>query len=122
MDVIHTAIWVSDLEEARAFFIDALGLEERWSFTFNGVENVYIGGDHADVQLKYSDDAPDPNPDRTALDHIAISVEDTDALAERIEAETPYTVVEGPMTIEVADARVAFIEGPDGYVVEFVES
>ncbi|MEY7848811.1 VOC family protein [Natrarchaeobius sp. A-rgal3] len=121
MDVIHAAIWVSDLEDARAFFVDALGLEENWSFTLDGVENVYVGGDHGEIQLRYDPDREDPNPDRTGMDHLALSVDDVDATTERVVEETGCDVVNGPLTIDEAGARVSFLEGPDGYVVELVE-
>ncbi|NHN60075.1 MULTISPECIES: VOC family protein [Halorussus] len=121
MDVIHTAIWVSDLDEAREFFVDAVGLSENWSFTLDGVENVYVGGEHGEIQLRHDPDRPDPEPDRSTVDHIAVSVDDVDAECERIVDETGCDVVEGPMTVDDADARVAFLEGPDGYVLELVE-
>jgi lactoylglutathione lyase len=122
MDVIHTAIWVSDLDEARAFFVDALGLEETWSFTLEGVENVYVGGEHGEIQLRHDPDRDAPEPDRTSIDHIAVSVDDVDAETERVVEETGYAVLDGPVTMDVADARVSFLKGPDGYVVELVES
>lgn len=121
MDVIHTAIWVSDLDEARAFLVDALGLDEKWSFTLDGVENVYVGGEHGEIQLRSDPDHDEPAPDRETIDHIAVSVDDAEAETERMVAETGCEVVDGPLTVEAAEARVAFIEGPDGYVVELVE-
>jgi lactoylglutathione lyase len=121
MDVIHTAIRVSDLEEARAFFVDALGLEEKWSFTLDGIENVYVGGEHGEIQLRYDPDVDVPEGDRERIDHLAVSVDDADAETERMVEETGCEVVDGPVTVEAAEARVAFIEGPDGYVVELVE-
>ena len=121
MDVIHSAIWVSDLEEAREFFVDGLGLEENWSFTLDGIENVYVGGEHGEIQLRYSSDHEVPETDRESFDHIAVSVDDTDAETERMVEETGCTVVAGPKTADAANARISFIEGPDGYVIELVE-
>lgn len=121
MDVIHTAVWVSDLEEARNFFVDALGLDETWSFTLDGVENVYVGGEHGEIQLRYDPEREVPKPDRSTVDHIAVSVDDVDETTERVVEETGCPVVDGPVTMDVAGARVSFIEGPDGYVVELVE-
>jgi len=122
MEVIHTAIWVSDLEKARGFFVDALGLEETWSFTLDGVENVYVGGEHGEIQLRHDPDRDAPAPDRASIDHVAVSVDDVDAETERVVEETGCAVLDGPVTMDVADARVSFLEGPDGYVVELVES
>ncbi|WP_132058218.1 VOC family protein [Halorussus amylolyticus] len=121
MDVIHAAIWVSDMEGAREFFVDGVGLSENWSFTLDGVENVYVGGDRGEIQLRYDPDREVPETDRSRLDHVAVSVNDTDAEFERIVDATDCDVVEPPTTIDAADARVAFLAGPDGYVVELVE-
>lgn len=121
MDVIHTALWVSSMDDAREFFVDGLGLAENWSFTLDGVENVYVGGEHGELQLRYDPERQPPEPDRTALDHVAVSVDDVDAACERVVERTGCEVLNGPMSVDVAGARVAFIEGLDGYVVELVE-
>jgi lactoylglutathione lyase len=121
MDVIHTAIWVSDVDAAREFFVDGLGLSEKWSFTLDGVENVYVGGEHGEIQLRHDPNRPAPEADGSALDHVAVSVEDTDAEFERIVDATDCGVEQEPTTIDAANSRVAFVEGPDGYVVELVE-
>ncbi|MGM0604510.1 MAG: VOC family protein [Halobacteriota archaeon] len=122
MDVIHTAIWVSDLEDARRFFVDGVGLSENWSFTLDGIENVYVGGEYGEIQLRYDPDRDAPDSDRSTLDHVALSVDDVDAECDRIVERTGCAVIEGPMTVDPAGSRVAFLEGPDGYVVELVEA
>lgn len=121
MDVIHTAVWVSDMDAARGFLVDGVGLEEHRSATLDGVENVWLGGEHGEIQLRHAPDRPDPAPDRSGFDHVALSVEDVDAELERIVDRTGCAVVDGPTTYDVANARVAFLEGPDGYVLELVE-
>ncbi|MEF8788947.1 MAG: VOC family protein [Haloarculaceae archaeon] len=121
MDVIHTCIWVSDVDAAREFFLDGVGLEEHRSATLDGVENVWLGGEHGEIQLRHAPDHPDPTPDRSALDHVALSVGDVDAEVERIVDATGATVLDGPRTVDVANARIAFLEGIDGYVLELVE-
>lgn len=112
---------MSDLEAAREFFVDGVGLEEKRSFTLDGIENVYVGGDHGEIQLRHAPEQPAPDPDRSDIDHIALSVDDVDAECERIVDQTGCTVVDGPTTVDIADARIVFLEGPDGYVVELVE-
>lgn len=121
MNVIHTALWVSDLEAARSFFVDALGLSENWSFELDGVQNVYVGGEHGELQLRYDPDREVPAGDRDRLDHVAVSVADTDARTEAVLERADAELLEGPLTMDAPNARVAFIEGPDGYVVELVE-
>src|SRR6056297_3508093 len=110
MDVIHTALWVSDIERTREFYVDALGLAENWSFTGDdGVENVYIGGDNGEFQFKY-DPEGGPDIDSGTIAHVAVSVDSTDP-----------PIHTAPTTMDVLGLRVAFVEDPDGYVVELVE-
>jgi len=121
MDVIHTAIRVSDTDAAREFFVDGLGLSENWSFALDGAENVYVGGERGEIQLRHDPDRAAPDANGSGLDHVAGSVADADAEFERVVDATDCDVVEPPTTIDAAGARVAFVEGPDGYVVELVE-
>ncbi len=122
MDVIHAAIWVSDLEDAQSYFVDALGLEVTRTFTLNGIENVFVGGEHGDIQLRYAPDHETPRPDRSAFDHVAVGVDDTDEVFERVVEQTGCAVIKEPTTVDDEDVRIAFIEGPDGYAIELVES
>lgn len=120
MDVIHFAMWVSDLDETTAFYEDVLGLEYEREFELDGIVNYYVGTpDGAELQFKYDPDG-DGEVTPAGVDHVALGVEDTDAAFERVmDAADPPVVME-PTTIDVADRRVAFLEDPDGYVVEFV--
>lgn len=122
MDVIHAAIHVEDLDAMRAFYVDALGLDETHSFTYRGVENVYVGGEGGEIQFRHDPDRERPvDPDREAFDHVAVGVEDVDGAFEDLVTETGCPVVERPTTVEQAGARVAFVEDPQGYVLELVE-
>jgi lactoylglutathione lyase len=121
MDVIHTAIWVSDVDQTREFYVDALGLEENWSFTGDdGVEDVYIGGENAEFQFKYDPDGG-PEVDSGTIDHVAVGVDSVNETFERLVERADPPVREPPTTMEDIDRRVAFVEDPDGYVVELVE-
>lgn len=120
-DVIHTAIWVPELEPVIEFY-ETLGLSESHRFERGGTENVYLGGEHGEIQFKHDGSDRSVSPDRSDLDHIALGVDDVDAEFERVVEETGCPVVEEPMTVDVAGARVAFVEDPNGYVVELVES
>lgn len=120
-DVIHTALWVSDLDRTRRFYVDGLGLAENWSFVGDdGVENVYLGGEHAEFQFKYDPDGG-PEIDPGTVDHVAVGVESADAAFERLVESADPPVEEAPTTMAEIDRRVAFVEDPDGYVVELVE-
>ncbi|RJT05488.1 VOC family protein [Halococcus sp. IIIV-5B] len=121
MDVIHSAVWVSDIDETLAFYTDALDLEKTREFeSGEGARNVFVAGEgDTEIQFKYLPDRDAPEP--AGYDHVAIAVEDTDATVERLVAETDCTLNRGPLDSEGANARVAFIEDPDGYGIELVE-
>ncbi|MFA9417155.1 VOC family protein [Natrinema sp. HArc-T2] len=122
MDVIHTALWVSDIDRTREFYVDALGLTENWSFTGDDdVENVYIGGDNAEFQFKY-DPEGGPDIDSGTMAHVAVSVDSTDETVERLVERVDPPIQRAPTTMDDLGLRVAFVEDPDGYVVELVEA
>lgn len=119
MDLAHVAIWVSDLERALAFY-EALGFERAWSFSADGVENVYVAGDSGELQLRYNPDRTTPiAPSRADTDHVAFVVDDVDTLVERAR-EAGASVIAEPHVVGAADARVAFVEDPEGYTLEFL--
>lgn len=121
MDVIHTAIRVSDRERTEEFYVEGLGLEHSWEFTMDGVDNVYLGGEHGEIQIKYDPDDDGEIDHGDGLDHIALGVDSTDEVFERAVERTDCPVVSEPESLTDIGRRIAFIEDPDGYVVELVE-
>ncbi|WP_117591239.1 VOC family protein [Haloprofundus halophilus] len=120
-DVIHTALRVSDIDATLDFYVDGLGLELNWEFTSDGVRNVYVGGDDGEFQFKYDPDSDDPVGPAGGFDHLAVGVDSTDETFERLVDHSDPSVVTEPTTMEDIGRRVAFVEDPDGYVVELVE-
>ncbi|MFY4811503.1 VOC family protein [Haloarcula argentinensis] len=119
MDLAHTAICVSDLDRAMAFY-DALGFEETNRFTLDGVENVYLGRDgDGDLQLRYDPGRTTPiAPNRADVDHIAFTVDDVEEIYETAIDAGAAPVLE-PTEVDAADAFAAFVEDPEGYTLEF---
>lgn len=120
MDVMHICLNVSDVEESVHFYVEELAFEETWEFTTADGETVnrYVGADNGvEIQLSESEDEV-PGEAGDLWDHIAVSVEDVDAAFERIDH---YGVVAEPVDRPEAGARTAFVEDPDGHVVELIE-
>ena len=120
MDAIHVCLNVSDADRAAEWYMDNLGFEESWEFTTGdgGTRNRYVA-DSNGFELQLSDtDGEDSFEDGTAWDHIAVKVEDVDAAFEEIDH---HGVVEEPGDQPEAGARTAFVEDPDGHVVELVQ-
>jgi lactoylglutathione lyase len=117
MDVLHTALWVSDLDETRAFYEGTLGL----SFTRDlegddGVYNYFVAGESdTEIQFKPVDDG---DVDPGGIDHVAVAVESVDDVLEELDDDR---VTDGPMELDELDVRIAFVTDPDGYGVELIE-
>ena len=120
-DVIHTALWVSDIDETIDFYVEGLGLDRNWSFESDGIENVYVGGSDGEFQFKHDPDGDRPTGPGGGFAHVAVGVESTDDAFERLVERRDPPVEEEPMTMDDIGVRVAFVEDPDGYVVELVE-
>lgn len=123
-NVIHTSMWVSNMERTLEFYVDVLGLarsrEHGGSAYQPDVRNVFVcGPDGTELQFKHS---PDRNPDEPAgYDHVALSTVDLDTEFDRIVEATGCPVRMEPTTIGTGE-RIAFVEDPDGYLVELIES
>ncbi len=118
MSLIHVCLNVTDAEESVKFYTEQLGFEESWSFESGGTVNRYVA-DYDGVELQLSEtNGIDTVEAGTAWDHLAVSVKSVDAEFDRIDN---YGVVQEPQDQPAAGARTAFIEDPDGHVVELVE-
>lgn len=122
MDVLHTAVWVSDLESTAEFYDDVLGLERSREFVGgDGVTNYFVSGESdAEIQFKY-DESEDVTVDPGTVDHLAVAVDDVDAAIERATDEWESELVDGPRDMEDAGIRIAFITDPEGYTVEIIQ-
>lgn len=120
MEFLHTCLNVADVERSLEWYTEQLGFEETWGFeTEDGeTENRYVAADNG-VELQLSEtDGVTPTESGDRWDHIAVKVDDVDAAFEEIEN---HGVRSEPEDQAIVPARTAFIEDPDGHVVELVE-
>ena len=117
--VIHMCLNVADASESIDFY-GQFGFEESWSFeTPDGETTNYYVADENGVELQLSETEGETSFDQgTAWDHIALGVDDVDATVERVDH---YGVVKEPGPQPAAGAYTAFVEDPDGHVVELVQ-
>lgn len=127
----HTMIRVGDLERSLAFYRDALGLQElrREEFPEAKFTLVFLGfGDertHTVIELTHNHGVSRYDHG-TAFGHIAFTVADIHAAAARLE-QMGVRVLRppGPMAHAATNGRrdvIAFIEDPDGYRIELIET
>ena len=126
MEITHIAIWVSDLNIIKDFYIDTLGLEKRWeTIDDQNVHNLYIGGSgETEIQFKY-----DPNNEQEVhpktIDHLAVEVDDIDSCFARLLDKSQRDPILKPAAVDSRrgyDAKIALIEDPEGYTLELVQN
>jgi lactoylglutathione lyase len=120
MDILHTCMNVSDADTLADWYVDELGFERSWEFTSEDgtTRNVYVADDSG-VEIQLSDtDGDDEFEMGDGWDHLALGVESVDETFAEIDH---HGVVQEPSDQPAAGARTAFVEDPDGHVVELIE-
>ena len=126
MRVLHTMIRVIDLEKSVNFYTNILGMKllRRHEYPDGKFTLAFVGfgdeKDHTVIELTY-------NWGETSYDignafgHIAIEVEDAYKACESIKAKGGKVIREaGPM--QHGTTVIAFIEDPDGYKIELIQT
>tara|TARA_B110000116_G_scaffold146597_1_gene126883 strand:- start:105 stop:533 length:429 start_codon:yes stop_codon:yes gene_type:complete len=126
--IVHTCVWVSDIEVTKKFYIEGLGLHHTWGFTGgDGVMNFYISGDGgAEIQFKYrpedtSNSATPQSRNESGMDHLAMSVDDVEEIVQGMVEKTKCKIVVDIFQNDETGVKAAFIEDPDGHVVELIQ-
>lgn len=121
MDLIHVCLNVADASESVDWYEEQFDFEETWAFETSDGDTVnrYVSGPGG-VELQISDTkGEEPTEHGDGFDHLAIGVENVDEALEQIDH---HGIVQPPKDQPAAGARTAFVEDPDGYVIELVES
>ena len=119
---VHTCVRVLD-ENRSVRFYERLGYERRGKLQFETAYNVYMGlpGDGDTLELTVNEGREEPYDLGTGYGHIALAVEDLDALLGRlaeqgIEPEKPPFAPGGRV-----EFRICFVADPDGYRIELID-
>ena len=122
MRFVHTCVRVRDIDASLRFY-EALGYERRGKLQFDGAYNIYLGlpGDGDTLELTVNEGSTDPYDLGNGYGHIALAVEDLDALLAKlaeqgVEPEKPPYAPGGR-----EEFRICFVADPDGYRVELID-
>jgi catechol 2,3-dioxygenase-like lactoylglutathione lyase family enzyme len=134
----HFGVTVSDMNEALAFYRDALGLDVDNELSLASEQfRTFVGVEDATADIRFLDaetcaielleytrpDGDDTNAGVTANDvgasHICLGVDDVDRAYHELEGE--YEVVSAPQTLDNG-ARVVNVYDPDDNVVQLIEA
>lgn len=117
LGIAHFAVFVSDLEKARGFYLGLLGFNEAFTLTKadGSVASAFVKiNDHQWIELVNTSTAGEGQ-----LDHIALYTDDAERMRGYLASRgirVPDRVGTGP-----TGDKILRIEDPDGHVVEFVE-
>jgi len=120
MKYLHTMVRVSDLEQSRRFYCEALGLRElrrtendkgRYTLVFLAAP----GDESAQVELTYNWDEQAPYGGGRNFGHLAYQVEDIYATCARL-MQMGVTINRPPR-----DGRMAFVRSPDRISIELLQ-
>ncbi len=123
MPFVHTCVRVRDPDASERFY-GLLGFERRGRLNFQTAYNIYMGlpGDGDTLELTVNRDRDQPYDLGDGYNHMAMVVEDLDALlaqlnAKGIEPEKPPYSPGGREEI----GRICFVQDPDGYRIELID-
>ncbi|PHS33560.1 MAG: glyoxalase [Methylophaga sp.] len=118
--IAHASFLVADLEKSLVFYRDTLGIEQnmmRPNFPFDGAWlDLGEGGQQLHLMQLPNPDSKEGRPEHGGKDkHVALVVDDLDALAAKLEEE-------GVTFSRSKSGRSAFFcRDPDGNALEFSE-
>lgn len=116
--LLHVGLLVADLERARRFYEDVLGLAPcpRPDLPYPGVWYDLGGGQQLHLMNLPNPDAGVTRPEHGGRDrHVAVGVRQLGALRARLDAEGI------PCTASRSGRAALFCRDPDGNALEFVE-
>ena len=126
MRILHTMLRVGDLQRSIDFYTQVIGMrllrtsdnpEYQYKLAFLGFGS---NPEHAELELTYNYGVNQYDMG-TAYGHSALGVPDAAAAVERIRAAGGKVTREaGP--VKGGTTVIAFVEDPDGYKIELIES
>ena len=109
---------MADLERSVSFYRDLLGLREQTRFNFGQERLVFLCAGGGWVELIEDGAAPPPTG---VVDHVALRVDDLDALVARLRSASVHFLDDAPVVVPELSARIQFCVGPDGERIELIE-
>ena len=128
MQFLHTMLRVGDLPRSIDFYTKTIGMEllrttdrpdQKYSLAFLGFGGGNRNGE-AELELTYNYGESEYDLG-TAYGHIALGVDDVAETCERIRA-AGGNVTREPGPVKGGSTVIAFVEDPDGYKVELIET
>lgn len=127
MSFVHVSIRTSDLARAIRFYEQYFGmsLATRRVIPGNNAEIAFLEGEDTNFRLEITHYRSQQRFEQAeyehrVFDHLAFTVDDMDALISRLR-EAGVTITDEPFILGPGGPRIAFIEDPDGVLIELIE-
>ncbi len=126
MRILHTMLRVKDLEQSKAFYCDVLGMNllREKEYPAGAFTLAFVGyGDEKEqavIELTYNWDQKDYILG-DAFGHIAIGVADIEAACTQA-IQKGGKVVRAPGPMKHGTTVIAFLEDPNGYKIELIQT
>jgi lactoylglutathione lyase len=126
MRLLHTMLRVGDLQRSVKFYTEVLGMkllrttdrpEQKYSLAFVGYDEESRAS-VLELTYNYGVDKYDLGG---AFGHIAIAVRDVKQACDKVRG-AGGKVTREPGPVKGGTSVIAFVEDPDGYKIEFIES
>lgn len=124
MKFLHTMIRVRDLDRSKRFY-RTLGLElvRETEYPEGRFTLVFLkapGDEGGEIELTHNWDRAEPYSLGDAWGHIAFAVEDIRATCDALRTQG-VTIKREPGPMKHGTTVIAFLEDPDGHLVELIE-
>ena len=126
MRILHTMLRVGDLQRSVKFYTEVLGMkllrttdrpEQKYSLAFVGYDDESRAA-VLELTYNYGVDKYDLG---AAFGHIAVAVPNVAKACDKVRA-AGGKVTREPGPVKGGTSVIAFVEDPDGYKIEFIES
>ena len=126
--LLHTMLRIANLDRARRFYIDGLGMAERERVEIDfrgGVTALFVGYDSGDagrsIELTCYRHPDDPYTRGAGYGHVAVGVANVAATVDRL-AGLGFECTDTPRLTHPGAPLRAFVRDADGYDIELIES
>ena len=128
MHLLHTMLRVGDLQRSIDFYTNVIGMgllrtterpEQKYTLAFVGFGGGNKNGE-AEIELTWNHGVSEYDLG-TAYGHVALGVDDVAETCTRIR-KAGGRITREPGPVKGGDTVIAFVEDPDGYKVELIET
>lgn len=124
MKFLHSMIRVRNIDESLRFYTELFDmtlsekhrLEDCWLYFLTDKDNV------CQIELTYNDDTPQNGYDLgNGFGHFAFQTESFENFTEKLKV-LGYKYLYEPFDLNGKGSKIAFVQDPDGYEIEIIES